>query len=212
MRRYLLIVARNQPDLSDYLSRSFSADDKVEVILDRRVGQRRQRGQAHDPERRLEERRQQPSNGDRFLSLGVNIIRLPLGGPGPELPRRARILVIDDEPGIREVLTKMLESRGHHVVACADGKSALHRFQEEPFDLVVTDLKMPGLSGWDVAREVKLRAPGTPVILVTGTAYQVDMVEARTNGIDFLIWKPFEFREVMRTVTQALVGRVVTTA
>lgn len=212
MRRYLLIVARNQPDLCHYLTRSFAGDHQVEVILDRRVGPRRQRAESHAPERRREERRRHSSNGDRFLSLGVNIIRLPPGGPGPELPQRARILVIDDEPGIREILAKMLESRGHHVVHCADGQSALHRFQEEPFDLVVTDLNMPGLSGWDVAREVKGRAPGTPVILITGTVYKVDMVEARANGIDFLIWKPFEFREVMRTVAQALVGRFVTTA
>jgi CheY-like chemotaxis protein len=212
MRRYLLIVERNQPDLSDYLSRSCSGDDKVQVILDRRVGQRRQRGQTHDPERRLEERRRQPSNGDSFLSLGVTIIRLEPDGPRLQPPHPPKILVIDDEPGIREILTKMLESRGYQVVACADGQSALHRFQEEPFDLVVTDLNMPGLSGWEVAREVKLHAPRTPVILITGTVYQVDLVETRANGIDFVIWKPFEFREVMKTMAQALVGRFVATA
>lgn len=212
MRRYLLIVARNQPDLSDYLSRSFSADDKVQVILDRRVGQRRRQVQAHDPDRRLGDRRRQPSDGERFLSLGVTLIRLEPEGPHLQPRHPAKILVIDDEPGIREVLAKMLESRGYQVVTCADGQSALHRFQEEPFDLVVTDLNMRGFSGWDVAREVKVRAPGTPVILVTGHVDQIDIVEARANGIDFLIWKPFEFREVMRTVAQALVGKFVATA
>lgn len=208
MRGYLLIVARNQPDLCGYLSRSFAGDDKVQVILDRRVGQRRQGVQTNDPERRQGERRQ--NQGERFLSLGVKIIRLEPDGPHSQPP--PKILVIDDEPGIREVLGKMLESRGYQVVACADGQSGLHRFQEAPFDLVVTDLNMPGLSGWDVAREIKGRAPATPVILITGTVYQVDMVEARANGIDFLIWKPFEFQEVMRTITQALVGRSVATA
>jgi len=210
MRRYLLIVARNQPDLCDYLSRSFSGDEKVQVMLDRRGGQRRQQVEGHDPERRLGERRQ--NNGERFLSLGVNIIRLEPEGPRLQPSRPAKILIIEDERSVREVLTKMLESRGYHVVASADGQSGLNRFQEEPFDLVVTDLNMPGLSGWDVAREVKLHAPGTPVILVTGTGDRIDRAVAGAKGIDSVVGKPFEFREVMRTIAQALVGRFVTTA
>jgi len=61
MVRYLLIVARSQPDLWRYMEHNFAGDEKVEVILDRRRGERRQRAQAHEPERRQGERRRQPS-------------------------------------------------------------------------------------------------------------------------------------------------------
>ena len=60
--RYMLIVARNQPDLCDYLIRNFTGDEKVQVLLDRRRGQRRQRVQPHEPERRQAERRRQPGS------------------------------------------------------------------------------------------------------------------------------------------------------
>ena len=79
-------------------------------------------------------------------------------GPGPVVP--ARVLVIDDEENVRQVLAELLMAQGHTVAAHADGRSGLARFHDEPFDVVFTDLGMPGLSGWEVARVAKLRRPG----------------------------------------------------
>ncbi len=75
MARYLLIVARTQPDLYDYLTQEFSEDKEVEVLLDRRREERRQRGQAHEPDRRRVVRRGQPRISGGLQTLGVMVAR-----------------------------------------------------------------------------------------------------------------------------------------
>jgi signal transduction histidine kinase/ActR/RegA family two-component response regulator len=147
------------------------------------------------------------------------VIRLPMGGemssdagPSPgsdhETKGKARILVIDDEMRVREALHDLLAGRGHTVVTCGDGKSGLARLEEQPFDLLITDLGMPGMSGWDVAKRAKARSPETPVALITGWGDQIDPAEARVKGIDFLVAKPLEIDDVMRIVVQALAKKI----
>ena len=206
LERYLLIVAQDQSDLYEYLARSFVGDGKVEVLLDRRVGERRRR--APEPERRREERRRRSAGNGGLGSFGVTIIR-PERAPLPSEAvsqglSGARILIIDDEPAVREILTELLASQGYSAVACADGQSGLALLQKESFDLVVTDLAMPGLSGWDVARAVKLRTPNMPVVMVTASADQIHPGKARASGVDFVIPKPFRFEEVAKTVALTL--------
>jgi GAF domain-containing protein/ActR/RegA family two-component response regulator len=150
--------------------------------------------------------RSQPGQGSAFT------IRLPVGREIPEVQvsaaparaRPARILVIDDEEWVRETLVELLKRDGHTVVACADGLAGITRFQEEAFEVVFTDLGMPKLSGWEVARLVKLRRPATPVVLVTGWGDQIDPLEAQAQGVEFLIPKPFQSEEVSAVVARAL--------
>lgn len=87
MVRYLLLVARNQPDLWRYLKNNFAGDQKVEVILDRRRGERRQRIEPHEPERRRAERRRQPGLDNDLSYRSFVIVRLPQGGLASRLPR-----------------------------------------------------------------------------------------------------------------------------
>ena len=128
--------------------------------------------------------------------------------PPLQPPRSAKILVIDDEPELREVLEELLASQGHAVVACADGRSGLTALEEGRFDLVITDLAMPEVTGWQVASAVKLRHPGTPVALLTGYGDRIDPEEARPKGVDFLLSKPFGLEEIAATVAQALWCRI----
>jgi GAF domain-containing protein/CheY-like chemotaxis protein len=139
-----------------------------------------------------------------WLPVGQEIPEPPETAPPPRPHRSAKILVIDDESEVRKVLVELLTGQGHAVAACADGPSALSRLQEELFDLVVTDLGMPGLSGWAVARLVKLQKPETVVVMVTGWGDRIDPEEARTNGVEFLVAKPFNLDEVMATISNAL--------
>jgi PAS domain S-box-containing protein len=120
------------------------------------------------------------------------------------LPRKAKILVIDDERDVREVLADLLSAQGHTVVACGDGPSGLARFQGERFDLVLTDLVMPEFSGWEVAREVKRLRPETLIGLVTGWEDRVEPEAARAIGIEFLVAKPFTSEDVQDAVARAL--------
>ena len=130
----------------------------------------------------------------------------PAADEEPASPRRAsRILVIDDEEEeVREVLADLLRSDGHSVVERADGASAIRALEQEQFDLVVTDLGMPDVSGWDVAGEVKRRQPRTPVALVTGWGATIDREDASARGVDFILGKPFRGADVRRTIERAV--------
>jgi signal transduction histidine kinase/ActR/RegA family two-component response regulator len=143
-------------------------------------------------------------------------IRLPLASVAPagELEdlagtssRPARILVVEDQAPVGAVLGDLLTGMGHEVVACTDGRAALARLESSPFDLVVLDLGLPGVSGWDVVARVRQRRPGVPVILVTGWGHQLDLRETRQAGIDHVVAKPFNVDDLGATIATALARR-----
>jgi CheY-like chemotaxis protein len=147
-----------------------------------------------------------PGTGSTFtIRLPVGEIRHepPVATPVPEPPRGLTILVIDDEPEVRQVLVDLLTRRGHTIVAEPDGPSGLARLADRTFDLVITDLGMPGLSGWDVAGVVK-RHGRTPVALITGWSDQLDLDEARARHVDFIIPKPFRLEQILKVLAQAV--------
>jgi DNA-binding NtrC family response regulator len=100
----------------------------------------------------------------------------------------ANILVVDDEPGIREFLVETLATDGHHLTEAASGDAAVQRLNEEEFDLLITDLRMPGkLDGMDVVREARKSHPHTRVIVLTAHGSVATAVDAMKIGaIDFL--------------------------
>jgi GAF domain-containing protein/FixJ family two-component response regulator/anti-sigma regulatory factor (Ser/Thr protein kinase) len=124
--------------------------------------------------------------------------------PAPRAGRKGRILVIDDEKEIGQVLADLLTRDGHQVVVTTSGEAGLERLGEEPFDLVITDLGMPGISGWEVARLVKQLRPGTPVAMVTGWGDRIDPVEAESRGVDCVLAKPFKRDTVREAVSTVL--------
>jgi len=130
---------------------------------------------------------------------------IPIAGAA-RLPRTtaARILVVDDEAAVRQALADILALDGHQPLICADGAAALHALAAGPVDLVLTDLGMPGLGGWDVARAVKQRFPETPVGLVTGWRDSLDDAQARERGVDFLIPKPFKIADIREALARHL--------
>jgi signal transduction histidine kinase len=98
------------------------------------------------------------------------------------------ILIVDDEAGVREVLASFLSDRGHDVWQASSGEEGLWALEERPAELVITDLKMPGMSGIEVLRRVRERWPAAEVVLVTGFGTMDDAVEAlRLGAYDFLI-------------------------
>jgi CheY-like chemotaxis protein len=124
--------------------------------------------------------------------------------PAPALPRTARILAVDDDPGLGQMLQAMLGAAGHDVVITTGGAEALALFEGGNFDLVCTDLGMPGMNGWEVARAVRARAPGTPVILITGWGMSLDPAEIAAQTVDFVLAKPYRVTQVQEIVAQAL--------
>jgi len=151
--------------------------------------------------------RSEPGRGATF------VIRFPLARDAAEEPaatlrprsiRRGHILVIDDEKEVGDVLWDLLTREGHDVAVCAESESGLARLECEAWDLVITDLGMPGVSGWEIARHVKLRHPRTPVIMVTGWGDRIEPDEARARGVAHVVSKPFRKEHLLEIVGLAL--------
>jgi signal transduction histidine kinase/CheY-like chemotaxis protein len=140
-------------------------------------------------------------------------IRLPLGAGHAEpgtvplaLAGNAggRVLVIDDEENVRDTLADMLRLTRREVVVASHGAEGLEHFRTAPFDLVMTDLAMPGMSGWQVAQAVKALRPDVPVVLVTGWGVELPADQLRANGVDRVMTKPFRIDEVNSVVVAFL--------
>ena len=118
--------------------------------------------------------------------------------------RRGRVLVVDNEQRMCQVLKAALEGDGHHVAMAFDGREALDAFAREPFDVVICDLKMPGMDGLQVLKELKAHSQQVEVILMTAYATAQTAVEAMKQGAyDYLI-KPFDTDEL-----RLKVGRII---
>ena len=118
--------------------------------------------------------------------------------------KEARILLIDDEAPVRSVLTQILSQVNHQVKVARDGEEGIRLFKEKEFDIVLTDLGMPGLSGLEVCRAIKKHSPGTPVGMITGWGTEIDRSQMEETGLDFLISKPFDFRQVLKVVAETI--------
>lgn len=101
-----------------------------------------------------------------------------------------KVLVVDDDPVVRKSFDRVLSSKGYAVITAEDGEDALRKLSEEKYDVVYTDIRMPGMSGLEVAEEVKARKPWTPVVIITG--YGSDAAEARAKaaGVSSFLHKP----------------------
>ncbi len=114
------------------------------------------------------------------------------------------ILVVDNEYSVRLTLAMLLKGNGYQVLEAADGRTAIETLREELVSLIITDLKMPEVSGLDVLREVKALRPETEVILLTGHGTIESAVEAMRLGAFDYVTKPFEPSELLHRVQNAL--------
>jgi two-component system response regulator PilR (NtrC family) len=118
-----------------------------------------------------------------------------------------RILVVDDEAGMRDFLSILLRKEGYGVTVADGAEKALEMASRGEFDLVISDISMPGLSGIDVLRQARAASPDTPVILITAYASTESAVEAlKLGAYDYLI-KPFDVEELKAVVRNALEKR-----
>jgi len=119
------------------------------------------------------------------------------------------VLVVDDEAVVRKAMERILQKEGIEVEACSSGYSAIQRMQEKEFDLVITDLKMPGMNGMEVLRTVRILQPDVPVIIITGYATVDTAVEAIQNGAFDYLAKPFTPEQITEKVRKAIARKAV---
>src|ERR1700740_2461281 len=120
---------------------------------------------------------------------------------------REKVLVVDDEEAIREVVTTLLDAQGYHTVACANGKLGLEAFRRDSFDLVLSDIVMPEMDGLKLLGELRLDDPDVPVIMVTAMHDISIALEAIRAGAYDYILKPFEKDQLHLSVRRALEHR-----
>lgn len=117
-----------------------------------------------------------------------------------------RILVVDDESYVRELLERVLQRRGHEVHLAADGEAALELLAKNTYDLVVTDVVMPGIDGFDLLRRVKATYPGVTVIVLTGYARKQSISDFLLYGADEYLSKPFQVQALLESVDRVVGG------
>jgi excisionase family DNA binding protein len=117
---------------------------------------------------------------------------------------RPRVLVVDDEASIRDLLSKTLALAEYEVDVAPDGRSALDRMRMYPYDLLIADLKMPGMDGLSVIREAKRYKADLPVIIITGFSTESSAIEAVNLGVAGYLTKPFRVPQVLAAAAKAL--------
>ncbi len=101
-----------------------------------------------------------------------------------------KVLVVDDDPAVRKSIDRVLTSKGYAVITAENGEEALRKLNEEKYDLVYTDIRMPGISGLEVAEQVKARKPWTPVVIITGYGSDASEARAKAAGVSSFMHKP----------------------
>ena len=139
---------------------------------------------------------QRPRGGSRVT---------PASPPRPAAgTTRARVLVVDDEASIRELLEKTLAMSDYDVDTAPDGRTALERMRLYPYDLLITDLRMPGMDGLTVIREAKRYKADLPVLVITGYSTESSAIEAANLGVNGYLTKPFRVSQVLGKTAKAL--------
>ncbi len=128
------------------------------------------------------------------------------GLAGRTLPKeeRARILVIDDEDVIREFMQEMLASSDFEADVASTGSEGIALFEKNSYNLVFSDLGLPGMSGWEVAKTLKQKKPDVPIILLSGWGIQLDDVRVMQSGVDLVLSKPCQMNEILGAVDEIL--------
>lgn len=114
------------------------------------------------------------------------------------------ILVVDDEDALRNVLSSELQSEGYSVVSAADGDEAISTLQQKTFDLVLLDIKMPRVDGFEVLRFIKEKFPKTKVIMLTGFADLKNAIESKKLGAEDFVSKPYDLVDLLTTIERVL--------
>jgi excisionase family DNA binding protein len=117
---------------------------------------------------------------------------------------RNRVLVVDDEEGIRDLLSRTLALAEYEVDTTADGRSALESIRNDGYKLLIADLRMPGMDGLTLIREVKQINPHLPIIIITGFSSESSAIEAVNLGVAGYLTKPVGIPQVLAAAAKAL--------
>ncbi len=148
-----------------------------------------------------------PSPSGPAASTGQGSGTTPAGGSPPVSPRQ-RILIVEDEPDIVGGLTDVLEFEGFEVVAAGDGRSGVRQMREHGADLVILDLMLPDINGYQVCEEIRAADQIVPIIILTARGQELDKIRGLEVGADDYVTKPFSVGELVARI-KAILRRLV---
>ncbi|MGO9772294.1 MAG: response regulator [Roseiarcus sp.] len=120
-----------------------------------------------------------------------------------------KVLVVDDDPVVSKSFDRVLTSKGYAVITAQNGEEAMRKLSEENYDVVYTDIRMPGMSGLEVAEQVKARKPWTPVVIITGYGTEAAESRARAAGVVSFMHKPLSPEMIEDSARDALAAPAV---
>ncbi|HTK83221.1 MAG TPA: response regulator [Bacteroidota bacterium] len=120
------------------------------------------------------------------------------------MAEKSRVLVVDDEDALRMVLSSELSSSGYEVATASDGDEAITVIQNKKFDLVLLDIKMPKVDGFEVLKFVKKNYPVMKVIMLTGFADLKNAIESKKHGAEDFVSKPYDLVDLLTTIERVL--------
>jgi two-component system, OmpR family, response regulator len=121
----------------------------------------------------------------------------------------ARVLLVDDEVAFANNIAKLISKRGYEVIAVYNGESAIRAIEENEFDVIVLDLKMPGLDGLATLKQIKKRQPNVEVIILTGHGSMDSGIDGIQLGAFDFIMKPVRFEDLHESIRQAFQRKMV---
>ncbi len=122
-----------------------------------------------------------------------------------------KVLVVDDDPVVSKSFDRVLTSKGYAVITAQSGEEAMRKLSEENYDVVYTDIRMPGMSGLEVAEQVKARKPWTPVVIITGYGSDAAESRAKAAGVVSFMHKPLSPEMIEDSARNALAAPAVVT-
>ncbi len=120
------------------------------------------------------------------------------------MKNRLHILVVDDEPTVRQAIKQLLKHVGYEVEAVENGEAALDLMRQRVFDVVITDFSMPGMYGDQLAARIRQHTPGQPIIMVTAYAQEFKVFGQPYANVDALVLKPFTLQELNEAIKQVV--------
>jgi CheY-like chemotaxis protein len=115
-----------------------------------------------------------------------------------------KVLVVDDDPVVRKSFDRVLSSKGYAVITAENGEEALRKLNDEKYEIVYSDIRMPGMNGLEVAEKIKARQPWTPVVIITGYGTDIAEERAKAAGVSSFLHKPLSAAMIEDSARDAL--------
>ena len=154
--------------------------------------------QAHPEDLTIEEIKLSPGN-----ELNIEEV-ITIQGEKKKPPKAKKVLVIDDQPIVTDLLVDVLERMNYKSEVASCGKDGVEMFEKNTYDLVMTDLGMPDISGWEVSKTIKQKNPHVPVVVITGWGVDPDPNKMKDSKVDFIINKPFQIDQLEKIIKDLL--------